>query len=610
MKGQAELVIILAVLVIGVIVLVYLVQLGVLGGGGPLDQNQRLVKESIEGSIRAAAIETMREVFLHGGYTEPQQNFVFLNGERVPYWEYNGQSGIPDYRTNLANGIKSHLMQNKAVLERAVSASDVAIQDPQQVTVSILPDSIEVSVTMPTSMKGAGLPQPYRVSIPSMMGEALEFSQKFLEGQRQDRFFEQFTLSSMLLTELDGEVQKTPFVVVLSECGKSVHRTYDDVKQEAETVVKRTLAHTYMPGKYPESVIELTGYPKYSLTPLGGKDYSGLDVSFWTPDSFSLNRNSFQFSPEPISTTAKIIPFTGSCQSEPIYVHYSMNYPVITRVKDTLTGIPLQFAFNVLIIDNAAAPYENLPGLEPTHCANPQCSMDIRVVDSQGIALDGAYATFLGCGIGETTGGRLQARIPCGLGPLLVTKDRYSPYFDTHAPQELANKEVTLSKMPLANLKFWEVNVRNESPTYRILPGVDRNSDINPLRDDLLVTLTFFSQESGIQLYPLTFDSSGGILDLPVGSYTVQGAVFDQDYSKSYGAFITILDVTESLDGSELNIYLPYTITYSDANTDEARFLGALTLTSLLELCNLGPIRTSEVQTFAGCVKQEGDLLA
>ncbi len=607
MRGQAEAVIILAIIIVAVLVSVYMLQLSELDIPFLSSPAQRLARESAENSIRSATLDALRSLSLNGGYPDPQQGSVSLGGETVPYWMLNGQISMPDFRGSLEEGTRKRITDTMPLLEKSLEGSGVAFGEPQ-VSVSILPDRIDVAVNMPTTVKGESIPQPYRVSIRSLLSESLEFSANFLESQKANRFFEVFTVSSMLYSDIEGEIQKVPVQILLTDCGQSVQKTYEEIRPEVEKVVKSTVAHTYLPGQYPEGIIDQAGFPKYSLISYDGNEYSDLDVNFWLPDGFSLDRNMLAFSPEPITATAQQIPLTGLCESEHIYVKYSVHYPVIVSVEDPLTRIPLRFAFNAIIFDNMPAPYEDLPQLQPTYCDNPQCTMDLTVVDSSGRPLDNAFVSFIGCGMGETSEGRLVAGAPCGLGSLYVSKDGYTPYADLHNSDSIRGLTVELRKRPLVSLKFWEVNVRKEPPVYRILEGVGGNSDITPVRDGAIVIMTLISNETGLQFSP-SYESKGGYLDLPAGNYIIQGSLVEQDTVKALGSFITTFELMESHAGKDIHIYLPYTFGYAGLQTDEERYLASLELTALLDACGIGAIREAELESFGGCVKEESEIL-
>jgi len=386
--------------------------------------------------------------------------------------------------------------------------------------------------------------------------------------------------------------------ITLTECGESYYSSWNRIKPHMEFAIKSTLAHIYMPEKVPLNIITLTSHPKYSLPALNGKKYSDLTVSFHTPDNFQFDRSTLQISPDTISLVTKPIPFAGFCQSDSVYVTYFIEYPVVTRVTDQLTGNTFQFAGQAYIYNNLPGDFGNITRYDSDLsrlCSNPLCSASVKVKDSQGLPVKGASVTFMGCSLGNTdTGGLLTAPSPCGLGVLRIDHDNFEEYEQMKSTSngfganELENLEVFLAKKKAVNLHFYEVIIEDFGSQYRIPFG-----GINPL-EDKFVRLEF-AQAGKEKTYPtvLTEQQSFTLTDIPEGNYILSASLESTDSLKIFGAVGTVYTLG---DKSDLYIYLPNYLPFNDVTNTTERLLAAFTLTNVLKNCMGGPVLTSEYE--------------
>jgi hypothetical protein len=344
---------------------------------------------------------------------------------------------------------------------------------------------------------------------------------------------------------------------------------------------------------------ELTA-PQYSLPAINGKRYESLDVSFQLPDDFQLSQADFQFSPDPIMVTSKIIPMVGQCQSDPVYVNYYVSYPVIVRVKDPLTQNEFQFSLLVFIKDNkpgdwSTSGYET--DIQKQICSNPQCAADISVKDSAGNPVDSASITFMGCELGTTNSlGVLRGPAPCGLGPIQVYKQGYDTYTRMESSDLLTGLTISLVKIPAINAHFYEVIVQNISLNGKY--DISSNA-VTPLETGHAVYMNLYDL-ANIKSYQTGYNSAGGQINgMPAGYYVIGGTLLSK--GNELGAFIINYSLSESLDGKDMYIYLPNELGYQGL-TDPGQKAGAtVTLTNVLIKCGLGPVSLSEIKNFKGC---------
>ncbi|MCX6814164.1 MAG: hypothetical protein NTY20_00720 [Candidatus Aenigmarchaeota archaeon] len=602
-KGQTEIVVVLGIVIVAIVVILYAVP-NILPSDVPagIKPKYDAVKASFESLVMDGAQNTIRKLSLYGGYLDNssfQMGSVTFLGKEVPYWQYNGQVKYPNVKDNFIQGLRDYLANNKDTVAESLKMSGVALGDPQ-VSANFLNNKIVITVNMPATIDGYKISKPYAVEVQTRLNEIDEFAKGLASYDASNRPFEYYTLSSMMISPIEQDVHTVPMFIFLTECGDYVFKSWWDLKPAMENVIKTTLAQTYMPGKAPLNTMMSSGSPKYSLVPVNGKRYESLDVAFHLPDDFSLTQADFQFSPDPIMVTSKIIPMVGQCQSDPVYVNYYVSYPAIVRVKDPLTQNVFQFALHVFIKDNkpgvwTESGYES--DVQKQICSNPQCAADISLKDSTGKPVDFASITFMGCDLGRTNSqGVLRGPAPCGLGPLQIYKQGYDAYSRMESSDRLAGLTISLVKTPAINAHFYEVIIQNLSLNGKY--DISQNA-VNVIESGHIVYMNFYDMAS-IKSYQMGYNMRGGQINgMPAGYYVIGGTLLSK--GNELGAFIINYTLSEGLDGKDLYIYLPNELGYQGI-TDTAQKAGAtVTLTNVLIKCGLGPVSLSEIKNFKGC---------
>lgn len=613
-KGQVEFVAILGILVVAVVAVIFTWQ----GMAPPselpaLSAEQQVVADSVNSFVKSGAEEVLATMAQNGGYLSTADfpmGSTDLNDKPVPYWLYNGQVSVPNFRTTFLQGITDYIQNNREYLEESLADQDVTLGEPA-VSVDVQPSRITVTVNMPTTMKGTSVPQPYQTVIPTQMPEAFEFAESFARFEAQNRFFEYATLSSMMISPLEDGKETIPIALILTGCGSYAYYDWWDIQPYMEDAVRTTAAHTYMPGKVPLNVGDKTSYPKYSLPQMNGKAYSDLDVSFFTPDEWELNQNTLQMSPNPVVSYSRPIPMSTLCFSEPLEVNYYVVYPLIGVVEDPFTGNLLRFASSVYINNNEPGSWDVTGGYADQRemCENPRCTLDITVLDGQGNSVPGASVSFMDCPTGQTDGnGDLTATVPCGSGPLKINRGqnyvRYQELKSTSTAEgnELDGLTVTLQRMPVVNLKFHKVTIINETAVtgyYRI-----NSAEVT---EDEVVQLTFVSSGTG-ETYSKNFEASQGTLEfVPPKNYNLFASIWDSGFTSNLGGAADSFVLSESHDGETLNVYVPVISGFSAASGDEKRDKAAV-VTILMNECGMDIVSETEFDTEQlPCSKREGE---
>ena len=593
-KGQAEILIILGIIVVGVIAILLATQ----SFDRPISTPPSDLRGSLEHLIRSGADETQRVLSLNGGYAAPAGGAVFLE-QSVPYWQENGVLNIPAVEQNFEEFLTAFINENKDSFVEGLGGEIVVGR--ADVDATFLNDKIILNVNLPSSRNNVATPPNYQIEILSRFGEVLDFSRTFTQMQTDNRYLEVFTLNSIIASPIENGEFVTPWFIQLATCGDFIFRSYQDIQPAMRDRVATTLAHTYLPGKSPVNVGDVTPFPKY-LLPLT-KPYTDLDVSFHLADD-GLNPTNFQFTPDPIQASADPIGFTGICVSDPLYVRYFLSLPVIVRVKDTITGHIFQFALPLFIDNNAPGTWgiatDGDRAIQAQICEDLFCSVSLAVTGTSGEPVSGADVSFMGCSIGRTSSqGVLETAGPCGAGPLQVYAKGYDFYIEQTSYTNMEDKTVTLSQLVSPALFIHEAIVADNifSNQYWIMGTV-------PLDGKLLLSLR--STETD-KIYTRVFDEPGEALKgVPVGTYMVIGTLMNEDLTVLRGSLSTFLTLTEGVE--ELYFYVPQNTEFVGMEDQNAIFARSRTLTTVLERCGVGPVQSTAFDGEFPCIKEYSEV--
>ena len=587
-KGQIEIVALFGVIFVVAIVVFYAYQSGTFGVSpvpAGVAEQQKAVKNSINSFVRLSTINVLANISTYGGYPDEAafSSDIEFNNREVPYWQKGGViTKPPNIQATFMNQLSKHIKDHIQNVVDNLDQENVTVETSSiSVTPVISSDKIVVNVYLPIYVQGYLIPQPITVNVPTRFGEILEFSENFISYSHTYRPMEYFTLGSMLLSEMTDGVRNVPFVITLIECGDSVQKNWYDLEPYVDYAVRVTLAHTYLPGKAPEGTMQTQSYPKYNIPPLGfaQKTYPDLDVKFNLPDNFELNRATFNFAPDPIMATARAIPMSSICTSDPLYVRYFLRYPMIVSVHDPVTGNVFQFANDVYIYNNKPGEWNtqlDYSDYDEELCTDRYCDADITVVDTDGNPVSGAWVSFMGCDVGVTTSeGKITGnfRIPCAAGTLEVFKSGYKSVKvqASHADMDLGDGfQVTMREQHDIRINLYEVRITEDvkKEHYTIENNPDSVTELNKFETGrkVVLTLTPFSRENCEGDWDTCFrefDTSTATLEnIAVDDYLVGIEIIDSA-GKSRGKITDVIPAGDISSDAELHIYVPSNLAYS-----------------------------------------------
>ncbi len=479
-KGQAEIIIVLGIIIIAAVVLVFTTQRELIF---PPSTEVAALRTSLENEIEqnlySKALETIETVGKQGGYIDPPEELsVSYQGSQVPYWQYAGQSLVPDkdlIETNIANAIKSYANQ-MSISE--YQGKTVVMGPATSVDVTISPDSVLVNVWQPITIEGYHLSQPLEFSVQTGLGSAYDLASQITSENIQGRYLDHFTVASIFMYgALDGTGNpKVPSFGVLTQCGQVLYKNWFSVKDEVETLLKGSLAKTYMAGQTPENVLENSNFPVH-VFPVK----SSTPVSFRLAEPFTSR--SFQFNPNPVRVHSEVIPFSAICMSPPYLVHYWLMYPIVAEVKEN--GYNFRFALQVYVDDNKAGDWEQAgvyldEWMEQIEmCELTRCRANITVLDKDG-TIPNANVIFSNCILGKTDmNGNLIADVPCGISTLEVYSDeKHGIYKEFTSSDGLEEKLVYVSRNPLLKIQLYNVEFTNISGNLSVNAITPNNRNV------------------------------------------------------------------------------------------------------------------------------------
>jgi hypothetical protein len=569
-SGQAEF-----YFIVGLIVIALVVVYSVLSASSSpsqtnapisVQQQQNLVKNSVLKIIRDGADLSVKEISMRGGHFEPNAgNSVVFWNVLVPYWQKCSETSMPSkaaIKSTLESGIRNYLLNSglpnlyQRVFFRTQELS---------VSATINENNVQVSVVLPTLVENYPIQQPYQLQIPTKLGRMIDFATDFVNGNKNERWFDWFTIGSLRQSTLPTEG-------ILTNCGERIYVTQQQQKAAFMDIIKYTIANTFwwvplQPAN--------PGEPKtWAIERVGSKQYKDLDIDAYLPDGFDIDVGA----PIVIRSNPHVInePFGFAFREcfTPYQQLYSISYPLVLRVKDSLMDNFFQFA---IYVDTANSGIGSCAGNPITDaCKDLGCTANITVKNINNESVPGAIVDFANCTVGSTdNSGRLNAPVKCGQGDLLIFADGYEPLFINGTSSDAINSIYALSSYRQINFNLKKVRITTDSTgnvnCQQSDIGANEQVDVvfksgseqtmwTNMQPDLACTSQCFTSTTAtdrekincVTACPKTYSANISI-ELPMGDYEINATIKNAASGNYTGGVSTGYRISSSLD---LNLLL------------------------------------------------------
>ncbi len=419
-KGQTEFYFMLGLVVISLVVIYSLLSSQAPPSSLPISvqQSQNMVKNSLLRIIRDGADLSIKELSMRGGYFEPDpSNSVIFWKVLVPYWQKCESVKAPskeEIKRTIERGVTNYLLNSNltGVFGRASFRLDNL-----SVSATIIDNEVRVNIFLPTIVDGYPIQQPYQAAVPTKLGRIVDFASAFAAENKKERFFEWFTSGSIKQSET------LPTEGVFTDCNVYIYITPEQQSRIYEDIVTYAITNTFwwIPLQPARS-----GEPKFwAINSVNGKQYRDLDIGIYLPDGFRFDvRGPIRIVSNPYLIKEKFGIVFPRCLT-PYQQMYSLSYPLVFRVKDSLSGHYFQFAIYVDMKEFEPGRCEEAP--LRGECIDLSCTANITVKTRDGSPIKGAYADFQNCFVGSTNEqGIASGPAKCGFGNLTI----YAPGFE------------------------------------------------------------------------------------------------------------------------------------------------------------------------------------
>jgi len=534
-KAQASFFGVLGLLLVLVIVMFYGYTSDWFGQYEPvpqgISQTQQMVSDSVIDLSRDCIHSKVMELEDHGGYltgSETPSSTIDYLGWDVPVWQACQNDYSPDkadVTERLESAVEECLNDNAAELIESYAYQNVSFSlDGISVQANILDSKIDFDVTLPVSVHGHAISQPYpKILLPTDFGRIFSFAKDFVTENTKPpsdggRFFESFTLLSMYHNKY------LPTVGVLTECGETLHLTPGEVS----TALMQTIVYVLGNTRLWEGISN--DGRSFGVAHLNGNQYTDLFASdekdkygFSLPDGFSFTTSTpvMISNSQPLST---VWPFRIPECVTAYHQTYSMFYPIVVRAEDSLLGHGFNFAFVAYIsscIDEDGDDYcdQGEPVCQNSDecemfisdcqtigelvtggaCEGLGCSARVSVTNTSGDALKGATVFFDGCPVGDgltNENGVAEGQISCDVGKLSMFYNTTYEFYNEGAEPDSINRTYVLYRNPetaytfneIETVGYYELYSDKEFVTSEVLPcslsSAGQYSQVGCIRND------------------------------------------------------------------------------------------------------------------------------
>lgn len=474
-KAQTSIIIILALAIFFAVVILFAWQRLAIEGPetGGVSELKTLLRERVEERIYTGTYETLELIGRQGGYLDiPSPSIDFGQG-RVSYWQMCQHGFIPlldNVTQDIGEGLKRYLnsweleeFEGKDVLKQEINASDVEVV--------LSPRHIIARVWMHITIDGYKLDLPLEIDMDSdfltLYNFASDFIQDNLEGRHLETFIASIFYHSYEDTDNIGNPNFLPNLGVLTECGQTIYKTWDEVARVISGMVGYSLGHIILWQNPPQE--SQRTFLKYFIPDVNGNQYPQYQVDFYPIGN--LTQDNLQPSQNPVViTNSKVLHSVVPVCRKEYDVRYSWYQPVVVKFTD---AVNYSFQFGIMPYIYQSAIGSCSVEMRWSHTENPcdtrNCQASIKALDSEGNPIEGVRINFGSCQIGKETDsqGIVEGGIPCGIAELNAYHQDYIYHYDIMGSSEIEDKTITLMEMPLLVTSFYNYQVSYEKEYCR-----------------------------------------------------------------------------------------------------------------------------------------------
>ncbi len=445
MKAQAEIVIVLAALILVITLVTIVFQTGL--NSPDITNLASVFRDEVSRRLYDGSFDVVKTISLQGGVLDPVPNSVDLAGTKVAYWQMCQNKALPslaDIRKNIKLGIE-RFVSNLNINDFQGKRASLSLKD---LDIIIRNQDILATFTLNTNLAGYDLDPLYEIRIPANLAEVYNFASDFVDDNVQKRHFERFLLSLMFRTD-----QNTlPTSGILTKCGQAIIRTWDDVQEQIEKLRDYSFVNIVF---WASGIEEF----KYYIPTLNGKKYDNLKINFFGDD---LTRSNLQSSRNPISIiNSKTISIVAPYCIKDYEVEYSLNSPVVVKV----TGTP-DYSFNFAVLpfieNNKIGKCSGQQSFSygSDICTEAKCDVKLSVLDVNDKPIPNTQVNFGACSVGKTDFlGEVKGKVPCGIAELVASNPKYTYFADVVSSKNIPEK-IKLTKLPTINVNFYRGNTQ------------------------------------------------------------------------------------------------------------------------------------------------------
>lgn len=343
MQAQSSVYFVVGIVIVAVLAVFFTMQSGVLKSTMvpySIMQRENLVRESVEKIIRDGADISIEYLSMHGGYFDPPMDkSIMFQYVVVPYWQRCGERLTVSkniIKARLENGTKNHILNSLAGNFPERVKFNMSMLD---VSANILDDRIDFTVTLPMTIDGYFMDEPYRVSVPSKFGRIIDFANEFIDENIDERWFEEFTKAAIEMSSSELLRQG-----VITECGKCERLSADEISGLMENVAEFVRINTFW---WKPTHVSPDGSRVFSIESVDGKAYYDLNIRLLDPEIPMVTDKGVEICANDIVIDVGWDRMNWN-ECITFFDHgYSLYYPIVVGVEDALTNHNFYFAILV-----------------------------------------------------------------------------------------------------------------------------------------------------------------------------------------------------------------------------------------------------------------------